>query len=157
MCWSKIPYLIQLIAQDKYVKDSFSGLTRKNTKLFKKITTFVYSIEQKQKNIGQGFFKLFDNIKNLIIYLIESEINNMRYWNSPSTFHIQNTKYIPTSMNMNQERVKEIFQTAFSISNKLSIKLVQRYPFIEKKFTDYINRLGQEIYINRKVFYKIQV
>ena len=77
----------------------------------------------------------------------------MRYWNSPSTFHIQNTKYIPTSMNMNQERVKEIFQTAFSISNKLSIKLVQRYPFIEKKFTDYINRLGQEIYINRKVFY----
>ena len=120
----------------------------------KKITTFFYSIERKQKEIGnKEFFPLFDNVKHLIIYLIESEINNMRYWNSPSTFHIQNKKFIPTSTNLKQERVKEIFQTAFSISNKLSIKLVQRYPFIEKKFTDYINRLGEEIYKNRKLFY----
>ena len=49
--------------------------------------------------------------------------------------------------------MKEIFQTAFSISNKLSIKLVQRYPFIEKKFSDYTDHLGKVIYTNRKLFY----
>jgi len=120
----------------------------------KKITTFVYSIEENQRKLGTpAFFVVYDNIKHLMIYLIESEINNMRYWNSPSTFHIQNTKFIPTSTNFKQERVKEIFQSAFSISNKLSIKLVQRYPFIEKKFIDYIDILGEEIYKNRKLFY----
>ena len=81
-----------MIAEDKNKKDNFSSISKKNTKLMKRMSTFVYSIEQTQKNIGNNGFHVYDNIKSLLIYLIESEINNMRYWNSPSSFHIQITK-----------------------------------------------------------------
>ena len=95
---------------------------------------------------------VYDNVKDLLIYLIESEINNLRYWNSPSTFHNSGKKYTPSSSKFKEEKVRDIFETAFSISNKLSIKLVQRYPWIERKFNSYMNRLGLTIYQVRKKF-----
>ena len=44
------------------------------------------------------------------------------------------------------EKMLEVFNSAFSVSHKLSIKLVQRYPWIEKKFSVYVEDLGKIIY-----------
>jgi hypothetical protein len=140
---------VEMIIKDMKRKENFSKIDKKKTKKnkkMKKVYTFVYSIEKKHKEIENNGFVIYDNIKDLLIYLIESEINNLRYWNSPSTFHSQKKKYTPSSSKLKEEKVKDIFETAFSISNKLSIKLVQRYPWIERKFGFYINELGRMIY-----------
>lgn len=139
---------VEMIIKDKDKKESFRKIKdrKKTNKKMKKVYTFVYSIESKYKSIDNKSFALVNNIKDLLIYLIESEINNLRYWNSPSTFHNLNKKYTPSSSKLKEEKVKDIFETAFSISNKLSIKLVQRYPWIERKFSAYIDELGRMIY-----------
>jgi hypothetical protein len=146
---------VEMIIKDKNRKESLGGKLEKikTNKRMKRVYTFVYSIEMKLKELEHNPFMIIDNIKDLLVYLIESEINNLRYWNSPSTFHSQNKKYTPSSSKLKEERVKNIFETAFSISNKLSIKLVQRYPWIERKFTSYINDLCSIIYNNKKTFY----
>ena len=95
-----------------------------------------------------------EKIKNLLVYLIESEISNLRYWNSPNTSHHKEKDYLPTSNTLKDDRVKEIFEAAFLISDKLSIKLVERYPWIERKFKEYINKLEQNIFENSEEFYE---
>jgi hypothetical protein len=139
---------VEMIIKDKKRKETLGGKLEKTktNKKMKRLYTFVYSIEMKLKELEHNPFMIIDNIKDLMVYLIESEINNLRYWNSPSTFHSQSRKYTPKSSKLKEEKVKNIFETAFSISNKLSIKLVQRYPWIERKFSSYINELGSIIY-----------
>lgn len=148
---------VEMIIKKKTRRESFnrfkesrsksSNNNNNNNKKKKKIYTFVYSIEAKYKNLeNTAKFTLANNIQDLLIYLIESEINNLRYWNSPSTFHNLNKKYTPNSNKLREEKVKDIFETALSISNKLAIKLVQRYPWIQQKFNAYIDELGKMIY-----------
>lgn len=148
---------VEMIMKDKDKKDNFRKFKdrKKTNKRLKKVYTFVYSIASKYKTLNDTDFALVDNMKDLLIYLIESEINNLRYWNSPSTFHNMNKKYTPNSSKLKEEKVKDIFETAFSISNKLSIKLVQRFPWIERKFGLYIHELGKTIYEVRKFSLKL--
>jgi len=152
---------VQMIIKDRDNKENYDRMKTKTSNIFRKkkkdlrrVYSFVYSIESKFKEIGNlsDGFVVYENIKDLLIYLIESEMNNMRYWNCPSTFH-NNKKYTPSSSKFKADKVKNIFFTAFSISNKLSIKLVQRFPWIEKKFSSYIEQLSLTIYENRKLFY----
>jgi hypothetical protein len=152
---------VEVIIKDRNKKENYDKIKRNNTKvknknkLLNKVYTFVYSIEANLRDnpFNNNSFLVYDNIKDLLIYLIESEINNLRYWNSPSTFHNSHKKYTPSSSKLKEEKVKDIFETAFAISNKLSIKLVQRFPWIERKFGSYMNRLGSTIYQKKKLFY----
>lgn len=96
-------------------------------------------------NINHSFL-MHDNIKNLLAYLIESEISNLRYWNSPSTFHDSQNKNNSSLKNLSNNRLKELFESAFLVSNRLSLKLIQRFPWIEKKFESYVKILESKIY-----------
>jgi len=141
-----------MITKDKLNKPMLINIPTIKTKKSKDFYTFVHNIDTKHNTDGGNSLVIINNIKNLLIYLIESEINNLRYWNSPSTFHKQDINHVPTMTIMStfiwkEEKIREVFQSAFSVSHKLSIKLVQRYPWIEKKFKGYVDDLGKIIYM----------
>jgi hypothetical protein len=101
----------------------------------------------KEKEVVYENFTISDNIKDLLIYLMESEINNLQYWNSQSSSGSHNIKkkYTPKSSKLKEEKIKEIFESAESISNKLTIQLTQRFPWIERKFETYCKKLGEKV------------
>ena len=136
---------VDMIKNDDFNTNHIHNVLMIHSKKAKEIDIFVHNIKDKYRNESTSL----DKISNLLIYLIESEINNLRYWNSPSTFHKQDKKLIPTvgSLLWKEEKIKEVFESAFLVSHILPIKLIQRYPWIEKKFPkEYIDDLGKQIY-----------
>ena len=89
---------------------------------------------------------IYDHFKELLIYLIDNEKGRLRYWNNPSSSHKSNIDF-------SEEKLKKIFNTAFTFSYKLGIKLIQRFPWIIKKYPEYVNQLGIDIYKEKKIFY----
>ena len=74
---------VELIIKDKKKKEKFKlrnyKRSKKSSKKFKKLLkfpTFVYSFQVKQKILSnsESTFSIYDNIKDLLIYLIESSI-----------------------------------------------------------------------------------
>lgn len=95
----------------------------------------IYNISCSCNN--KPYLSSFKSIKSLLIYLIESEILNLRYWNTPFIKH----KFTFSKIT-NQE---EIFISSFDVNINLPIKLVQRFPWIEKKYPRYMKLLLQLI------------
>lgn len=89
---------------------------------------------------------LFENHKDLLIFLIDNEMSSLRYWNNPSTSH-KNTR------DFSEDKIKRIFDSIFKFSNKLCLKLIQRFPWINNKFPVYVNKFGEYIYNNKSKFY----
>lgn len=137
-----------IIRERKKTKLLKKKLRRNNTKKnYKKIDEFAVSLSSISDNLNKADgMEISENIKELLVYLIESELNNLRYWNSPSTFHNTKKKYILNSSKLKEDKLKELFESASSISNKLTIQLTQRFPWIERKFIKYMDKLGNCIY-----------
>jgi hypothetical protein len=107
---------------------------------FAKVYILVNKIRKSEKKDNLG---IYDNFKELLIYLIDNEKDRLRFWNNPSSSHKLNIDF-------NEEKLKKIFHTAFTFSNKLGIKLIQRFPWITNKYPEYTEQLGQEIYKEKK-------
>ena len=52
------------------------------------------------------------------------------------------------------DKIKRIFDSIFKFSNKLCLKLIQRFPWINNKFPVYVNKFGEYIYNNKSKFYQ---
>ena len=83
----------------------------------------------------------------MLIYLIKNESNSLIYWNNPSNSHNSN------KIDFSDEKIKLMLNTAFISSDKLSINLIQRFPWITKKYPELINKLSERIYKNKKLYY----
>ena len=81
---------VEMISKDKLKQPTLVGMPTIKTKKTKDYRTFVDNIGSKYSDS----LVIINNIKHLLIYLIESEINNLRYWNSPSTFHKQDKNLV---------------------------------------------------------------
>ena len=81
------------------------------------------------------------------MFLLDNEMNSLRYWNNAALSH-KNTGNV-----FNDDKIKKIFTSIFNVNYKLCIKLVQRFPWINKKFASNINKFGEHIYNNKKYFY----
>ena len=89
----------------------------------------------------------FEDFEQILIFLIESEMNRLKYWNNPSASHTS------SMTEHNKEKRKKLLDNIFTYSDKLSIKLIQRFPWIRKKYPDLILTLGEKILLNKKEFY----
>ena len=89
----------------------------------------------------------FEDFEQILIFLIESEMNRLKYWNNPSASHTS------SMTGHDEEKRKKILTNIFTYSDKLSIKLIQRFPWIEKKYPSLITSLGEKILSNKKEFY----
>ena len=78
----------------------------------------------------------FEDFEQILIFLIESEMNRLKYWNNPSASHTS------SMTGHDEEKRKKILTNIFTYSDKLSIKLIQRFPWIEKKYPSLITSLG---------------
>ena len=89
----------------------------------------------------------FEDFEQILIFLIESEMNRLKDWNNPSASHTS------SMTGHDEEKRKKILNNIFSYSDKLSIKLIQRFPWIQKKYPSLLTSLGEKILANKKVFY----
>ena len=89
----------------------------------------------------------FEDFEQILIFLIESEMNRLKYWNNPSASHTS------SMTGHDEEKRKKILNNIFTYSDKLSIKLIQRFPWIQKKYPSLITSLGEKILSNKKEFY----
>ena len=89
----------------------------------------------------------FEDFEQILIFLIESEMNRLKYWNNPSASHTS------SMTGHDEEKRKKILNNIFSYSDKLSIKLIQRFPWIQKKYPSLLTSLGEKILSNKKEFY----
>ena len=89
----------------------------------------------------------FEDFEQILIFLIESEMNRLKYWNNPSASHTS------SMTGHDEEKRKKILNNIFSYSDKLSIKLIQRFPWIQKKYPSLLTSLGEKILANKKEFY----
>ena len=89
----------------------------------------------------------FEDFEKILIFLIESEMNRLKYWNNPSASHTS------SMTGHDEEKIKKLLSNIFTYSDKLSIKLFQRFPWIKKKYPNLITSLGERIYSNKKEFY----
>ena len=89
----------------------------------------------------------FEDFEQILIFLIESEMNRLKYWNNPSASHTS------SMTGHDEEKRKKILNNIFTYSDKLSIKLIQRFPWIQKKYPSFITSLGEKILSNKKEFY----
>ena len=89
----------------------------------------------------------FEDFEKILVFLIESEMNRLKYWNNPSASHTS------SMTGHDEEKIKKLLFNIFSYSDKLSIKLFQRFPWIQKKYPSLIRSLGERIYSNKKEFY----
>ena len=74
-------------------------------------------------------------------------MNRLKYWNNPSASHTS------SMTGHDEEKIKKLINNIFLYSDKLSIKLSQRFPWIQKKYPRLITSLGERIYSNKKEFY----
>ena len=143
---------IENLQNDAKTKELLQIETEKKNKSIKKskfakVYILVNKIKKSEKNNKLENSVIYDNFKELLIYLIDNEKDRLRFWNNPSSSHKSNIDF-------NEEKLKKIFHTAFTFSNKLGIKLIQRFPWIIKKYPEYVEQLGQDIYKEKKNFYK---
>ena len=135
---AKTKELLQIEANTKNIKKS----------KFAKVDILVNKIKKSKsnKNDPNENSMIYDHFKELLIYLIDNEKGRLRYWNNQSSSHKSNIDF-------SEEKLKKIFNTAFTFSYKLGIKLIQRFPWIIKKYPEYVNQLGIDIYKEKKIFY----
>ena len=89
----------------------------------------------------------FEDFEQILIFLLESEMNRLKYWNNPSASHTSSIT------GHDEEKRRKILNNIFTYSDKLSIKLIQRFPWIQKKYPSLVTSLGEKILSNKKEFY----
>ena len=113
-----------------------------------KVRSFINSLYSNENNLNKiEPITLLENFKDLLVFLLDNEMNSLRYWNNAALSH-KNTGSV-----FNDDKIKKIFTSIFNVNYKLCIKLVQRFPWINKKFASNINKFGEHIYNNKKYFY----
>ena len=130
----------ELLHSDKNKK---KGINPKNRIILKLLVEVLGgNIQENKKN------KItFEDFEKILIFLIESEMNRLKYWNNPSASHTL------SMTGHDEEKIKKLLTNIFNYSDKLSIKLIQRFPWIQKKYPYLIASLGEKIYSNKKEFY----
>ena len=128
----------KMIKYDKQLQHGKSNL--------EKVYIFVNSLNSIASINDKETITLFDSHKDLLIFLIDNELNSLRYWNNPSTSHKSTIDY-------SEDKIRRMFDSVFRFSNKLCLKLIQRFPWISKKFPNYVNKFGEYIYNNKSKFY----
>ena len=130
----------ELLHNDKNKKKEINPKNRTTLKLLAELLGG--NINENKRN------KLtFEDFEKILVFLIESEMNRLKYWNNPSASHTS------SMTGHDEEKIKKLLFNIFSYSDKLSIKLFQRFPWIQKKYPSLIRSLGERIYSNKKEFY----
>jgi hypothetical protein len=130
----------ELLHSDKNKKKEINPKNRIILKLL--VEVLGGNIQENKKN------KItFEDFEKILIFLIESEMNRLKYWNNPSASHTS------SMTGHDEEKIKKLLTNIFNYSDKLSIKLIQRFPWIQKKYPYLIASLGEKIYSNKKEFY----
>jgi len=130
----------ELLHNDKNKKKEINPKNRTTLKLLAELLGG--NINENKRN------KLtFEDFEKILVFLIESEMNRLKYWNNPSASHTS------SMTGHDEEKIKKLLFNIFSYSDKLSIKLFQRFPWIQKKYPALIRSLGERIYSNKKEFY----
>ena len=130
----------ELLHSDKNKKKEINPKNRIILKLL--VEVLGGNIQENKKN------KItFEDFEKILIFLIESEMNRLKYWNNPSASHTL------SMTGHDEEKIKKLLTNIFNYSDKLSIKLIQRFPWIQKKYPYLIASLGEKIYSNKKEFY----
>ena len=116
-----------------------------------KVRAFISSLQViESQNLNQiDLISFVENFKDLLIFLIDNEMNSLRYWNNAALSH-KNTGSV-----FSEDKIKKIFNTVFNVNNKLCIKLIQRFPWINKKFSNNLIKFGEFIYNHRKEFFNL--
>ena len=141
---------IEYLKIDSKLKELMTKLQQKNIIKKKSKLNQVYTLVNKikdKKNQNANDDLVLSNFKELLIYLIKNESNSLIYWNNPSNSHNSN------KIDFSDEKIKLMLNTAFICSDKLSINLIQRFPWITKKYPELINKLSERIYKNKKDYY----
>ena len=130
----------ELLHNDKNKKKEISPKNRTTLKLLEEILGG--TVKENKKNI-----LTFEDFEKILVFLIENEMNRLKYWNNPSASHTS------SMTGHDEEKIKKLINNIFLYSDKLSIKLSQRFPWIQKKYPRLITSLGERIYSNKKEFY----
>jgi hypothetical protein len=130
----------ELLHSDKNKKKEINPKNRTTLKLLTEILGG--TVNENKKNI-----LTFEDFEKILIFLIENEMNRLKYWNNPSASHTS------SMTGHDEEKIKKLINNIFLYSDKLSIKLSQRFPWIQKKYPRLITSLGERIYSNKKEFY----
>ena len=129
-------------------KASTAESSQKRQTVSEKVRSFINSLYSNETNINKiEPIALLENFKDLLVFLLDNEMNSLRYWNNAALSH-KNTGNVFT-----EDKIKKIFNSIFNVNYKLCIKLVQRFPWINKKFASNLNKFGEYIYNNKKDFY----
>ena len=130
----------ELLHNDKNKKKEINPKNRTTLKLLEEILGGTVNLNK--KNI-----LTFEDFEKILVFLIENEMNRLKYWNNPSASHTS------SMTGHDEEKIKKLINNIFLYSDKLSIKLSQRFPWIKKKYPRLITSLGERIYSNKKEFY----
>ena len=105
-------------------------------------------VEDKLNNREEMDYK-YEKSKYLLVYLIESEVANIVYWNNPAHSHLKQK-----SSKFSKAKTGELLNMAFGISNSLVVNLIERFQWIKIIQKDFYKEACSLIQKNKKRFCK---